>query len=322
MNADEVVISAPGGGEARRVPVVGVQCSWELSNIGSFSGFARIEDLRAVGLGGDLNDVWIEWDHPLLGRWGGVITERPMTDGVAEISAEGWAGLLRDHLLDQWDQAPDGSGAGIAARALRSSVNPRGSLAFITIGTVDESGLPVGVTLGGQDMASGVLPQLSEEAGLEWLVDSERVLHLGQRLGRDRSAAVRFVEGVEIVTYTLADSAFATTPQQQLQIASVQAEARLNQGGALPLSTRPRWRDPHIAIAHTVTGRTLETTPMELHVSNVRNAWARCQLGDSVRVVIESAAFSGVFRITGLAFDSVANDLTLAGEATPDVEVA
>lgn len=321
MNADEIVISDPGGTNAQRVTAVGIQCSWELSNIGSFSCFARIEDLRAAGLGGDLKGKWVEWADPIVGRWGGVITERPLTDGVAEISAEGWAGLLRDQVLDQWDQAPDGTAAGLLRRALNTVISVTGAPTFITLGATDSGGESISTTLGGQDVLEDVLPKLAEDGGLEWLVDADRVLTVGQRLGRDRSSSVRFFEEREIVTYKLADSEFAATPEQALQIETLQQEARQNLGGSLALSTKPQWRQPRIAVAPTVTGRTLETTPMQLTLVNAADAWAKCDLGNQIRVVIESAGFSGKFRITGRGYDANANTLDLAGEATPD-EVA
>lgn len=322
MNADEAIISDPGGANARRLTVVGVQASWELSNIGSFSCFARIEDLRAAGLGGDLKGAWIEWADPLVGRWGGIITERPLTDGVAEISAEGWAGLLRDDVLDQWDAAPEGTAAGLLRRALVIAANPTGAPTFMTLGAIDSGGDPITVTLGGEDMLEDVLPHLAEEGGLEWLVDADRVLTVGQRLGQDRSASVRFFEEREIVTYKLADSEFAATPTQVVQIETLQQESRSNRGGRLTPRTSPLWRHPRIFVAATVTGRTPETTPMQLTLVNVADAWAKCDLGDQVRLVIESAGFSGTFRVTGRGFDSVARELMLAGEATPDEAAA
>ena len=45
MAGDVVTISAFGGTAPRRVAVAGVQCSWELSNVGTFSAFVRLDDL-------------------------------------------------------------------------------------------------------------------------------------------------------------------------------------------------------------------------------------------------------------------------------------
>lgn len=322
LTIDEVIISEPGGANARRVVGVGVQASWQLNTVSEFSCFARIADLRAAGLGGELKDLWLTWAHPLLGAWGGVITEGPVSDGVTELHAEDFAGLLRDHVIDQWDQVPEGSAAGILRRAINTAVSASGPPTFITLADLDSGGEPINVTLGGEDVLEDVLPKLNEEGGLEWLVDADRVLHAGQRLGADRSESVRFFEEREIVSYQLADSEFAATPAQLLQIETEQDEARRNRGGVLALRSTPTWRPPQITIVPTVTGRTPETTPMQLSIVNVGNAWAKCVLGDTIRVVIESAGFSGKFRIVGRAFDAVANTLDLAGEATPDEAAA
>ena len=42
------------------------------------------------------------------------------------------------------------------------------------------------------------------------------------------------------------------------------------------------------------------------------------QLADTVRIVVETAGFSGTFRIHARGLDSSQDIMTLAGEATPD----
>jgi hypothetical protein len=315
MNTDAVLIAERGGYDARRVPIIAPQVSWELSNVGSFSAFARIADLRAVGLGGELQDRWLSWARADVGRWAGPITGRPLTDGVAELTAEDWSGQLRQRILDQWDTSPGGQPPGLARRALMSSVGD--VPAFVTIGALDEGGIPLATTLGGENVLEDVLPRLNEEGGMEWQVDPDRVLTAGQRLGHDRSPLLRLTEGCEIVSYQLAEDAFAATGTQRLEIESAFAERRRNPGAVVSDSTT-HWTEPRIIVTPTVAGRTPETVPLQLTLANRRDVWLRIELGDEVRVVIESAALSGTFRVMVRAFDGGSNTRTLSGEVTPD----
>lgn len=318
-----IIISDPGGGHAARVPIVGVQASWSLSNIGTFSGFCRLSDLRAAGWGGDLRGAWLEWSHATAGRWGGVITGRPVADGIAEIAAEDWGGLLRGQVLDVWSRPQYGSPAGLARMAFAHVA--REEPTFLTIGECQETGaLSVAVTLGGQDFLGDVLPSLVD-AGLEWSVDADRVLHLGVRLGQDRSSTVTIDDSREIISYQLANDTLALTPMQQVQVEAAQ-QALLRDHSQR--RARRGWRDPRIlplrfrlhgaGLASTVAGVTPLTTPFSAQVRDVAGAWGRCLIGDTVRLVLTGVDFEGVLRIVERSLDTVGRVLSLAGEATND----
>lgn len=227
---DEVVISERGGGLPRRVPIAAPQMSWEISNTGTFSAFARIDDLRRASLGQDLSGKWLTYDGGYLGRWGGVITGRPVTEGTAEIAAEGWGALARGRVIPEGVFMTQGPAAGIAARAIMEA--GRDGATFLTIGTIEEGGNSVAIRLTG-DVMSDILPQLVEAGDLEWIVDADRRFHAGRRLGRDRSHDVRLVEDVHITTAHLDNDLWTTAPTHNLRVRSALAGG----AGSAPLWT-------------------------------------------------------------------------------------
>jgi len=204
---DTVIVSDRGGTNPRRLPIFGLAASWELSNLCSLSCFANSEDLRATGLGGDLKGKWLTYESPFGStcRWGGVITSRPVTDGVAEIAALGWAVLLRGRAVWQRARPTMAPPGALARKALQEA--SREEPHFLTMGQIDESGSPVLVTWGGEDIVQDVLPSLTADGQSDWLVTFERQFRFG-RLGTDRSASVRLCEGRHILTYRAPDDLF------------------------------------------------------------------------------------------------------------------
>lgn len=187
---DQIVLAEPGNLAPRRAPIASVQASWELNASGSFSGFCRRDDLRAVGLGGDIKGYWLEY-ATAAGPWGGVVTDDPDSGGVVEIVAEGWLGLVRGRLITNAVVAMSGSAGGLARRAL--TLAGAGNPTFLRIGAIDEGGGPVAVELVG-DVGSDILPQIADAGDVEWVIDADRTFRLARRLGRDRSMTVRLIE--------------------------------------------------------------------------------------------------------------------------------
>lgn len=330
----EARLSPPGGESPRRVPLAAVRASWELSNVGAFSGFVRQRDLRAAGCGGALGGWWLDWEHPTLGMWRGVISGRPVRDGVVELSAEGLGSLLRGRILFDWDDPPAGAAAGIARRAFMAaeSADPL----WITLGSVEEAGPPLTTTLGGQDFLDDTLPQLSDDGGLEWLVDRDHRLHLGHHLGTDQSAAVRWSEGRELLDVQLPDAEYLASRVEQFHLATVEVQPRVpaaRPAGGVSRSSRARWVRPGVVAGAsggqyeaggltitetTVTRMRTDTVPMTCDLADTGHAWRRVALGDRVRVVVGSAQLSGVFRIITVGYDESGNTLSLGGEVLAD----
>jgi hypothetical protein len=243
---DLVTISDPGGANTRVVPVSDVQASEELNGVGEFSCFVRLEDLRAAGLGFDLQDRWLVWHGPNGFSFGGVIFGRPLGGGALEIEAEGWGSLLSGHMLLEYERVPEGGAAGLARRVVTEagSVGPT----FISIGLIDEGGAPISVTLGGSEVLD-VLSDLSDEGDCEWIVDADRVFHAARRLGRDLSARVRLVEDRHFIEPDIAEDAWAAPPDEQFALESLEESARrrfLDEWGSI------KGMDPQISLVAAI----------------------------------------------------------------------
>lgn len=216
---DEITISDHGGTNGKRLPVTGVSCSWELSAPGSLSCFTRQRDLQDAGLGYALSGKWLIW-HGRAGSWGGVISGRPVSGGVPEISAVGWADLLRGRALPPLLRRDQGRVGGLAQLAITGSDAETEAGSVITLGAIEDGGEPVTIDFDAQDVLDDFLPALSEAGGLEWIVDQERVFHAARFIGRDRSHVVRLIEGQHIVDYSLADDAWSKSPAELLAFES------------------------------------------------------------------------------------------------------
>lgn len=216
--SDEAIISDRGGKNPRRLPIANPSCSWELNTAGSFSAFARIRDLRAAGLGHDLKGRWLEWEHPTAGRWGGVLSGRPVEDGVAELAADGWAKLLSGRVLAEQDTPPPGPIGGLIRRLVIAA--GRDDPTFIKLGVIDEGGPSIQIDTGGGDIGDDLLPQLAQDGGAEWYVDADRRINVARKLGRDRSATVRLVEDRHVTNFRLDDDLWSSVRGQVFVIES------------------------------------------------------------------------------------------------------
>jgi hypothetical protein len=311
---DDVVVSEPGGVNAHRLPVAAPQASWELNGSGAFSAFIRQDDLRSAGLDIDLKGMWVEYASS-AGAWGGVITGRPTTNNVVEIAAEGYASLLRGHVLDSEGNFTVGATAGgLAQRAivLAGTGNPT----FITIGMIDHGGAPVSVDLSG-DVGTDILPQIASAALVEWIVDANRVFTLARRLGRDRSADVRLVEDRHIARHRVNDDiwsmsdapVYSEVPGVALVSGESAPAAWLGQRPGIGAHNPAVPNDPRAPI-HTVS--------IELTLVNRDDCFQTFDLGDTVRVDIGSIGLCGRFRGVTKGLDGASHALTIAGELLRD----
>ena len=373
IRPDEITVMEHGGTNPRRVPVTGVSCSWALNEPGSLSCFARYADLRAAGLGDDLDGMWLSW-RGRAGEWGGVIDGNPVSGGTPEIAASGWAELLRGRALPPLLRRDQGRVGGLAALAVTGSDAETEAGSLIALGTIDDGGEAVTIDAGTQDVLEDFLPALVEAGGLEWIVDFDRRFHAGRFIGRDRSHVVRLTEGRHFASddCTLANSAWSKSPAELLALESntervagvstgpsqtpvfgrrrrARRKVRRRKGG------RGRWRpgrrqtgfalDPiavtpgsaaatdageaqpagvglHAPWVPQAVGAPLETTPVEVSIRDIDGAWAECQPGNVVRLLVGSAGFSGWLRILNRGYESASGVLLLSGEALSDRRAA
>lgn len=345
VRLDEVVISQRGGGHAQRLAVMNVQASWELNSTGTFSAFCRLADLRARGLSEALAGAWLTWDHPTLGRWGGVITGRPTDNAVAEITADGWAALLRGRILSEQDQPPPGQAGGIARRVVQAAAREQPT--FITLGAIDEGGPALSAVIRVGDVIRDVLPALVEAGQIEWLVDAERRFHAGRQVGRDRSGVVRLVEDRHITSARFDEDLWRIGTGERLLVESrsalSQRQVRRSRSGALGSATvtavgaigqgaaADTLRNPGAGLVQVaessptmlllesrdtrveVTDR-LATIPIQLELADVERCWADFTVADIVCVELGRAGLFARVKVVVRAVDVAAGSLAVGGE--------
>lgn len=213
---DDCVISEPGNLNPVRIPLTGIECSWEINAAGSLSAYVRLEDMRAAGLLGNIKGYWLTYPTS-AGLWGGIIVGQPSTGSYMEIGASGFLMLLKGRMLTSRLLAMGGSAGGLARRALSQA--GAGNPTFIDVGDIDEGGGALSLDLIG-DVATDVLPQLADAGDVEWVVTSNRVFHLARRLGNDLSSTVRLVEDRHIVNARVNDDLEAVGGGQVFRVQS------------------------------------------------------------------------------------------------------
>jgi hypothetical protein len=304
---DEVVISKHGGLDPIRLPVAAPQASWEISGAGAFSAFARVDDVRSVGLWTDIKGRWLSYASA-AGDWGGVITAQPTTDNVVEIVAEGYLALLRGRHVEV-SGTQTGCPGGLARRVLIES--GLSAPTFIRLGSIGEADQSISVELVG-DAGSDLLPRISDAGDAEWIIDADRVFTFSRRLGQDRSQTIRLVEDRHIVAHRVNDDVWTNT-------ATASAVLAVPEGTA-----PPPWSGVPVGIganSPAVPGdRThpLPTTATELTLANIDDAFLSFALGDTVYVELGSIGVHGRFRANVRALEVTSQTLTVSGELLKD----
>lgn len=213
----QIVLSDHGGNNARRVRVFGVQASWELNAVGSLSCFARIADLRSAGVDTALSGKWLTCGVGVGDEWGGVVTARPVTPEVTEITAEGWATMLRGiTIMQSISTGPlRGQYAGVARAGVIAAL---ANQTFISIGSIDEGGELTEISEFGQDVIDDLAGSLTDNDRMEWYVDGDKRFHAGRRIGVDYSHKFQFIEGRHIVDFSGPIDDLWSKPAKQIMV--------------------------------------------------------------------------------------------------------
>lgn len=191
----DLIVADRGGGNPRRIIGTDLQCSWEIGNAGILSARIPTRDVLEAGLTNDLRGKFVAFEHPTAGKWAGVITASPKTDGIMEVAAQSLAiGLNRRLVSGTWTAAP-----GATLRQAFAQAN-NGGPTYITLGSIDGSGQAVEIGFAFEDMYDVVLPSLSTDQGFEWHVSPTGILTFAKRVGSDLQSSVRLEEGREILT--------------------------------------------------------------------------------------------------------------------------
>lgn len=318
-------------GDRGRVPLAlsGIRASWQVNGAGEFSGFARLPDGLAIEAEPDaLRGWWLLWAHPLLGTWGGVVTDVAVpASGVLELAARGWLALLDKRLTRRRSVAVTAHAGAVAARLVRDAG------AAAPTGIAGMSAHEWGDFVAWRDDGSEVLSALARLARMsdqEYAVDDDtRVFTWRQRYGRDRTASVQLVQGAHIadwrVSYSLDPvvTEVVLAPSDRQRFATVpavsghDADAYARYGPRQQRGTiRGRLARASVQGAARRQAEQLARRGqlIELDVVDFDRCWERFRKGDTIRVILADIDTALAVRVLLMSFDQDANLVRVSGE--------
>lgn len=341
--ANEVVLAERGWRNEARLPVSGAVASWAVANPGQFSAFARTADLRDIGVSDpdELGGMWLRWEHPGAGDWGGVVSAASVGSGHIEITAEDFRVLLRKRLTSS-RPTPLAAPAGAVFEALMRQAS-RAEPTYLRVAEVDADLPFVRFEFAAQDIGREAIPAVAQAAGCEWAVTAEPATSFVRRLGRDKSGEVRLVDVLDLAgdqRYVVDFSAISNRllgtgarPDINLGLqarrkrkrrpyptATVADDASVGRHGPLEEARDyPDTLDRGAVVGRLSQeiGRSKEPArTLEVTVLEASGKWPLFREGDTVRVELSAEGIVADLRIEGRSVDAVAGTQTIAGPAT------
>jgi hypothetical protein len=330
-----VIVGRPGWFEQRRMQVTPPSMSWRTDGPGSFDTMVRGRDLHTAGymlqgVADPLKGLWLWYDHPTAGPWGGVITRTDVDGSFVRITAEQFNVLLRKRSLSVHAKAV-GTSPGTLALYYLTGASRRGESYDLTGWTADESGAAVTYEPRGGDLCDDVISSLAN-FGYQWRVRTwsmdERLFEFRQRLGEDKRQTVLLSEGRHVVRFnqtgdlwTVVNSligvpgdrdhrnsrGYQEDDEQSIRELGRRYEATIAYTGEVTRSTiMPRVK------------RDLERLryPAEIAQADIVDAdlcWLRFREGDVISVASETANYRGPMTVDIRTLDTRAGTISIAG---------
>jgi hypothetical protein len=328
----QVTIMDRGGTNRLLLPTFNTQVSWEVNRHGLLSTYIMAADAVAAGL--DTTDVrgkWIEYDAGTAGLWGGVAMSGRLTDGLLEIGAASYHVLLRRRITDPLGDTFDNPPGSI----FRSSVQPVGGYrpgTVVKLGAIDTAaGEFVEIDTQGDDVYESLLPRIADELGFEWNVAPDPagglpIANFGKRLGSDKTATVRLVEGVHVnlgSSWT-EDLWEATTMavghgQDDSRYETVRADESLvdrfgNLASYHPYGDTRRTSTVLLRLHEIIHDFADPPAAVELRTNDWQGVWSTFREGDDITVELGSSGIVGTLRVLVRSLDTTTGELVVAGE--------
>lgn len=327
-----VTITERGGALPRLIELDDIVCSWHLNEAGAFSAFTTASVLRRAGLYDDLEGRWLTYEHPTAGPWGGVITIERYRGQEAELAAYGWPILLKRRRASASQRALTGPAGALFRHVITEAA--REEPTFIEIGDTDESGDFISLDVRSEDLYDSVLGRFTALG--QWTVTPDRVARFARRIGRDRTATCRLVEGIHIEesgsTEWLRDMALRTNdllvfgadgdPEnagRQAASARVRDATSMQRFGPLESTatySQTRSAGTLVALARAAIAELAEPwVSLPLTVLDVDGAWAKFREGDEVMVELGQMGREVRYRVDARALSVTEGTMTLSGTA-------
>jgi hypothetical protein len=330
-----VIVARPGWFEQRRIQVTPPSMSWRTDGPGSFDTMVRGRDLHTAGymlqgVADPLKGLWLWYDHPTAGPWGGVITRTDVDGSFVRITAEQFNVLLRKRRVPGSYTAVAVSPGSLALSFL-TDAERNGDSFMLTGWTAEETGDVIDYEPRGGDLGDDVIPALAN-FGYQWRVRAwsmdERLFEFRQRLGEDKRGSVLLSEGRHLVRFNQTGDLW--TVVNSLEGVPGDQDYRDSRGYQLDdePSMRALGRRYEATIAYTgaVTRSTIIPQvkrdlerlryPAEIAQADIADAdlcWLRFREGDVVSVASETANYRGPMTVDIRTLDTRAGTLSIAG---------
>jgi hypothetical protein len=213
-------ISRPGWVAPRLIEVANVQASWAINEPGRLS---CIIPARALPAARDVKGMWVWWQHPTQGGWGGFVEADPVdTNRGRELSCVGFPALFGVRRGPFRAKPAKATAGQLALAALRTSANV--DRLWLTGAEADTAGALIEQEWRG-DSVLQVLDNLVQASGQEWRVvvqdDRSIIFEWRVMVGADRRSQVLLAEGYQIVSAEWRSS-IATVVNDRLAVTGVE----------------------------------------------------------------------------------------------------
>lgn len=233
----DAIIARPGYYDQKIVAISPPSMSWRTNGPGSFDCEVETRDLVNVGIqvsgnSANLKGMWLWWEHPTAGAWGGVVTRTDVDTWYTRITAEQFNVLLRKRRMSSTFGQMSASPGSLALMFL-TAAERNGDSFGLTSMSAEETGPAVDIEPRGGDLCDDVMRSLTRY-GYQWRVKadtmSERAFEFRQRLGIDRSRTVLLSEGMDIPHGGFRLSSDLWTVANSIQGVSGEADWRKSNG--------------------------------------------------------------------------------------------
>ena len=336
----EVTLGRPGWSERRIVQIAPPSMSWRTDGPGSFDCLVRARDLHSAGymlhgVSDPLKGLWLWYEHPTAGPWGGVVTRTDSDGSFVRITAEQFNVLLRKRRVPGTYRAVAVS-PGALALSFLTDAERNGDSFMLTGWTAEETGAVIDFEPRGSDLCDDVIPALAAY-GYQWRVKAtamdERLFEFRQRVGTDKRASVLMSEGRHIVRFNQTGDLW--TVVNSLEGVPGDRDYREARGYQLDdeQSMRELGRRYEATIAYTgaVTRSTIIPQvkrdlerlkyPAEIaqaDIADVDLAWLRFREGDIISVASASANYLGPMEVDIRTLDVASGLMSIAGRLRVD----
>lgn len=329
--ASLIELSRPGWVAPRLVPVADVQASWAVNEPGRLSCLLPYE---ALPTGRDLKGLWVWWQHPTQGGWGGFVESDPIDTGRGrELSCAGFAALLDVRRGPERAKPGRGTAGQLALTALRTS--QQADRLWLTAAVAGTAGTLIEQEWRGESVLS-ILNGLVSASGQEWriVVGDDRSITFEWRVmvGADRRNQVLLAEGYQIASASWGPT-LATVVNDRLAVTGVETFAHrqrvvVQDSDSILTYGRRQDRQSYAGLLResgliTAAKRDLRTTawpagPLTLSILATEGLGLYLREGDWCRVWLAGARSPLDFRIRARAVSINDGTVEYAGDAWPE----